>query len=318
MNVGRQPMGDTSRQHELKFLFGEFYLFSARFGALSAAQFSDGGCGTEAFVPSFRNLDREVEVVALNSVPVNGTYPRLALVGGALRYVVAQYPRYYVEVQGTFEDYLKHFSSKTRSTLRRKVRRFEELSKGAIYFREYRTSQELEGEFHPSAIQLARRTYQHRLLGAALPDSQDFIERMKELAARDQVRAYLLFHEGKAVAYLYCPAEGGALHYAYLGYDPGLAEWSCGTVLQYLALERIFAEGKFGVFDFTPGEGEQKKLFGTVMKRCADIHYFRLTLRNAALVGIHVMLGVASRQTVRFLDRIGLKRGIKRVLRRGW
>ena len=43
---------------------------------------------------------------------------------------------------------------------------------------------------------------------------------MVELARRDLVRGFILFHGDNPIAYLYTPAPDGFLVYEYLGYDP--------------------------------------------------------------------------------------------------
>ncbi|QJQ07721.1 GNAT family N-acetyltransferase [Undibacterium piscinae] len=49
---------------------------------------------------------------------------------------------------------------------------------------------------------------------------------------------------------MYCPIVDDALIYAYLGYDPDYLKLSVGTVLQWLALQDMFAETRFKIFDF--------------------------------------------------------------------
>jgi len=307
----------VEQPYRLRFLFGERRLGAASFRALVLkTHFFKIGRPLEQVIPSLASLGSNVDVVVMGSVPVQRAYPRLSRTAGWLLYVPSQFPRYYVDLTTTFEAYLGKFSSKTRSTLRRKVRKFQEFSGGTLDCREYRTPDEIE-EFHPQALELSRRTYQHRLLDAGLPESDSFLSSMRALASAGQVRAYLLFHEGKPAAYLYCPATDRVLAYAYLGYDAAYAEWSCGTVLQYLAFERLFAEQTFRIFDFTEGEGEHKKLFATGMTPCAHVLCFRPKPRNFVLVGCHAALALASRGTVKLLDRLGLKRRIKKILRRG-
>ncbi len=310
------PLCWAKGPYRLRFILGEFRLSSVTFRSFKLmTHFSRINVDPEQIILSIGNLEQDVDLVFLSSVPVRKTYPKLSKADTGFLYVTAQFPRYYVVLSGTFDDYLNQFSSKTRSTLRRKVRKFKEFSGGTIDWREYRTPGELQDEFYPRALELSRRTYQHRLLEAGLPDSRDFIDTMKALASEDRVRAYLLFHGGNPVAYLYCPSDDGVLEYAYLGYEPELSEWSCGTVLQFLAFERIFGERKFKLFDFTQGEGEHKRLFGTSMTRCADLMYFRLNLRNLAIVGGHYFLSTASNGIVTLLDSLRLKRRIKRLFR---
>lgn len=182
---------------------------------------------------------------------------------------VQHYRRHFIAMQGGFEDYLANFSGKTRSTLRRKRRRFEKADGGELDLRCYRSEGEI-AEFLSLATPLARKTYQARLLDAALPDDAESQREIRGATARDAVRAFLLFLQGEPVAYLYLPVEGTVLIYAYLGYDPAHADLSPGTVLQMGALEHLFAEQRFTHFDFTEGDGAHKALFGTDSLPCSS------------------------------------------------
>src|SRR5512139_3024605 len=105
---------------------------------------------------------------------------------------------------------------------------------------------------------------------------------MQALAEAGQVRAYLLFDNDRPVAYLYCPASKGVLLYQYLGYDPEYSSWSVGTILQWLALEQLFGERTYELFDFTEGQSDQKRQFSTHSVRCANVYFLRRTLVNSA------------------------------------
>jgi CelD/BcsL family acetyltransferase involved in cellulose biosynthesis len=307
----------AERPYHLRYMFGELRLGSKAFQALALkTHFLKVEHTPEQLIAGIGSVGRDVDVVVMGSIPVPSAYPKLSKVAGWLLYVPAHYPRYYVDLTTTFETYLSNFSAKTRSTLRRKVRKFQEFSGGTLDFREYNSATAFE-EFYPLALKLSQRTYQHRLLEAGLPASDSFLSSARALAAVDHVRAYLLFHDQKPVAYLYCPLADGVLTYAHLGYDADFAEWSCGTVLQYLAFERLFDDESCQIFDFTEGEGEHKKLFATGMKFCAQVLCFRPKLRNVVLVTSHAAVAAASSGTVRLLDHLGLKRRMKKLLRRG-
>jgi CelD/BcsL family acetyltransferase involved in cellulose biosynthesis len=253
--------------------------------------------------------------ILLRSHPIPEKLPRIGRARNRLRYVPSQYERRYIDLDGTFDEYLKRFSSKSRSTLRRKVRKFAKLCGGEPTWRTYRTPKEME-EFYRLAREVSRRTYQERLLDAGLPETDEFKEEMLQAADRDGARAYLLFHEERPVAYLHCPIHDGVVFYGYLGYDPEYAKWSPGTVLQHLALEKLFTEADLTMFDFTEGEGAHKSFFSTHSVLCADIYYLKRSLRNRCLVRLHTLLDAFSRALVRLLDRLGLKERIKRLIRR--
>jgi CelD/BcsL family acetyltransferase involved in cellulose biosynthesis len=96
------------------------------------------------------------------------------------------------------------------------------------------------------------------------------------------MRGWVLFLDGEPISYLYAPAEGTTLIYAFLGYDPDHAAWSPGAVLQFEAMRQLIEEGRFSLFDFTEGEGQHKLLFGTGTVECVDLLLLRPTFGNIA------------------------------------
>src|SRR5258706_16316460 len=97
-------------------------------------------------------------------------------------------------------------------------------------------------EFHREARGISQLSYQEKLFDAGLPTDEAFLANMRAQGEMGRARAYLLFLEGRAISYLYCWASAGRLQYGYLGFVPDFASLSPGTVLQYLALEALFAE----------------------------------------------------------------------------
>lgn len=225
-----------------------------------------------------------------------------------------EYRRHYIAMTGSFEDYLARFSGKTRSTLRRKTRKFAEADGGELDFSEYRTPAEIEA-FLAEALPLSERTYQARLLDAGLPHSDAARRHMLALAAEDRMRCYLLRMEGSAAAYLSLPVEGETLVYAHLGYDPALSKHSPGTVLQMAALERLFAENRFRYFDFTEGDGAHKSMFGTDSAECASFLALRATAANRMLLSARDGFDAAVAGAKSLAARTGAEALLRRALR---
>ena len=298
----------------LKFRLGEFVFFSARFSGFVRDSVLAMAARECVEPDELAVLLREVDVVYTPSYPVGAQLPRLSAYGDAFRYVPVQYDRFYIEIKGSFEDYLGKFSSKTRSTLKRKARKFAEHSGGQIKCCEFVKPEEML-EFHKLARQVAELTYQERLLGGALPAGEKFCEEMQELSRNDRVRAYVLFCETQPIAYLYCPMTDGVLVYDFLGYDPSYSDWSPGTVLQYVVLERLFREGRNLVFDFTEGAGPHKALFATNCIPCGDIYYFRRSIRSILIVCLHALVVTLSRSVTGAAKLIGVKSWLKKLIR---
>lgn len=252
----------------------------------------------------------------LRDVPVCAALPPLQRCGGYLRYATQQYDHCYIDMGGDFDTYRQKFSSKTRSTITRKVKKFAEHSGGTLRWTSHRTPQELTQFFAP-ALALSAKTYQERLLDAGLPGDEAFRRRALQMAADDGVRAFLLYDGDRPVSYLYCPVEDDVLVYAYLGYDPAYKQFSVGTVLQWVALEQLFGERRFRHFDFTEGQSDHKRLFATHQQACANLLFVRASLRCVLLVNGHRLCNAVSEGAGRVLDRWGLKSAIRRALRFG-
>jgi CelD/BcsL family acetyltransferase involved in cellulose biosynthesis len=228
-----------------------------------------------------------------------------------IRYAPCQYNRYYIDLSGGPAQYLNKFSSTSRKALKRTHRKFAEFSGGEIRWRRYSRGPELE-EFYSLARELSRKTYQERLLHEGLPDGDQFRRRMATLADQDLVRGYLLFHEERPIAYTYCQAQGDVLLSSFGGYDPEYRQWSPGTILDYLSIESLFAEGRFRLLDLGEGDYEYKRFFSTSSIKCADIYYFRHTFRNLSLLRLHAGWNNMLRLGGQSLERLGVKSRVKR------
>jgi CelD/BcsL family acetyltransferase involved in cellulose biosynthesis len=248
--------------------------------------------------------------------PVAENLPRFTMASDSIRYVRAEYDHCYIHIQGSFAEYLQKFSPKTRSTLSRKVKKYAQFSGGQTVWREYSRPGEMEEAYELARV-VSAKTYQERLLNAGLPTREEFRRNIEELSQNDAIRCWILFHQEKPVAYLWCPVVAGTLLYEHLGYDPEYSECSPGTVLQYLVLQKIFSERRFQFFDFGQGDGPHKRFFATSTIRSADIYHFRPRARHALLVGGHIGINALSRSIVGALDSVGLKSKIKSLFRSG-
>lgn len=304
------------REVPFKFQLSDWTLFQTsiplQFRSIGLAE---AGSPESIKIPGEDQLTPGSQGFALRRLPVDEALPRLGRSGPFLRYVPLQYQHCYIDLNTSFEEYQKKFSSKTRSTINRKIRKYAEHCGGALKWHSYRSLDEV-----PAFFQLARAvsklTYQEKLLDAGLPDTPEFMESARALAASGQLRAYVLFDGERPVSYLYCPVQDGVAIYAYLGYDPAYMHLSVGTVLQWLALEEMFNEGGLRYFDFTEGQSDHKRLFATHQRQCAHVFLVRSTLRNAAIVRGHALMDRFSVWAGQTLDRYGVKAKVRRLIRR--
>ena len=253
---------------------------------------------------------------SIRAMPLAPGQPVFRRLGDFVCYVPLQYQHCYIDLGQSFDDYRAKFSSKTRSTIARKVKRWAEHCGGAVDWKVFRSAAEMD-EFFALARAVSATTYQERLLDAGLPDGPEYLAEMKRLAVLDRARGFILFDDKRPVSYLYCPINDGVLIYAYLGYDPTYLKLSVGTVLQWLALERIFAERRFRFFDFTEGQSDHKRLFATHTVSCANLFFVRRRVGNLLLLYAHDRFSYFSGWLGAALDHWGLKTRIRRLLRFG-
>src|ERR1700761_7137991 len=112
----------TRSQIQLRYSIGDLCLFRAKFDAMVAHEpFNPAATPLTSIEDA--ELPAGVGVMVRNGSLVSGPVERVHITRHAIRYVRNQTINHYTELSGTFEDYLKGFSSKTRSTLQRKVKK---------------------------------------------------------------------------------------------------------------------------------------------------------------------------------------------------
>jgi GNAT acetyltransferase-like protein len=305
-----------SRQIGFRYQLSYLKLFEINFTALDDARPFDPDRPAVAELDApLPEVPAPYDVIAIRHQPLSAPIAVIKRVPTMLRYAPRQLLHFYTDLRRSHGDPFGAMSSKTRSTVLRKVRNYEKFCGGAISWRICRTPEDMR-DYQAQARQVAIKTYQERLFDAGLPDDDAFRNHTLELADRDLVRGFLLFHGDRPVAYLYTPAPDGFLVYQYLGYDPAYASHSPGTVLQYLALKALYEEGRFPLYYWGYGFSQTKQIFSTGQFLAADVYFFRPTVRNYVAVWLHYTTDRFSEIVGALLDRVGLKQKINRWLKR--
>jgi CelD/BcsL family acetyltransferase involved in cellulose biosynthesis len=298
-----------------KFQLSDLTLFSLPVQLqVRADSLVDNTTPPTSLTPPLDELMPGSEGFVVRGLPLQGDTRVLTRAGDFFCYVPSRYQHCYIDLRQSFDDYQKKFSSKTRSTINRKIRKYAQHSGGTIRWKSYKTPADMT-EFFALARIVSKASYQERLLNAGLPGSEEFIRGAEAMAGEDRVRAYLMFDGERPVSYLYCPVTDGVLSYSYVGYDPEYMDKSVGLVLQWLALQELFGEGRFRYFDFTEGHSDHKRLFSTHQRHCGDVVMLRRSVRNGAIIYGQMATDRLSRWLGDTLERLGVKTRIKRLLR---
>ena len=254
-----------------------------------------------------------VEVLYMPSHPIDGRLSKIELTPRTIRYVPSQYNRYYIDIDGDFSQYLKKFSSKTRTTMRKHLRRYVENCGTSQYFREYALPEEMD-EFYRLARNVSRVSFQEKL-GVGLPASDEFRLELLKLARRGLVRGYILFMFDRASAYQFCRVNGDCLTLELCGYDPEVRHLSPGSILTFLILERVFTGRAFRRMDLGTGDLPYKAFYSTGIRQCANIYYLHCTIRNAGIILAHSAVRGVWWCIARSLDLVGVRARLKKRIR---
>lgn len=305
----------TLRPVAFKFQLSDFTLFKISLPLqVRAEKLIDNTAPVEVLIAPGDELVDGSQGFVIRALPLAKPMATFSESGDYICYLQQQYEHCFIDFGIGFENYQRKFSSKTRSTINRKLRKYAEHCGGSIVWKTYRSPKEIS-EFFDLARDLSKTTYQQRLLASGLPDTEQYLESSLRLAASDQVRAFILFDAGRPVSYLFCPVETGVMSYSYVGYDPQYMHMSVGTVLQWLATEQLFAENRFRYFDFTEGQSDHKRLFATDQRLCGNLIMVKRSFRNVAVVHVHSLTDRFSRYLGVVMEKYGLKTRVKRLLR---
>ncbi len=256
------------------------------------------------------SLLREADVLVFPScvapLPKNWKFSR-----NGFRYVSA-WPRFLVDLRSSFEEYVSKFSSKSRATLRRKTKKLA--SAGDITFNEYRSPSEI-AQFFALANAVAVGAYQKNILRASIAQGGAFYEKMIGLAREDRTRGYVLHLQDEPIAFIYCWAIGDRLIHECSGYDPRFRDCSPGVLLQNFCFEKLFGNDRFSFFDFESGGGQHKEFFATTYVECADVYFFKLSIRNLIKVGFYAGMSQGMRVARKWVQTLGHEPEIRRIIR---
>lgn len=306
------PLASGARPLPLKFQVGARTLASIRRDLVRVPLSLDDALDGD--LPDLPPLEAGADGYLVTSLPLHHRHALTYAAGPVIAFTRQVYARRYADLTIGFDVYLERLSSNTRSAIKRKGKKVAAASGGALDVRRFSTPAELR-DFHEVARTLALATYQEKLMGAGLPDTPDFVQRMYAMAAEGNVRAWLLYVGGEPAAYLYCPVHDGTVIYEFVGHDPRFNDLSVGAALQVEALRDLAADPACRRFDFTEGDGQHKRQFATGNVECCDLLLLRATAANRlalmALAGFDGAMALAKGG----VERFGLHDLAKRVRR---
>ena len=217
-------------------------------------------------------------------------------------------------VGSNFEDYLGSLGSSSRRDVRRTRRDFIKGAKGQTRMTRYTQSSQAAELAHTLA-QVSRKTYQHHLLGLGLENTPQFANQLRIAAEGGWLRAYVLWIDDKPVAFQLGYQNTRTYYGHHVGYDPDISKLQPGIYLHTELMADLLADG-ISRFDFLSGDSLYKQRMSNAFRE--ERHYY-LIPRGWPGTGIAVALVCVNRFSEvlgRWLDKIGVKDRLKRLVRR--
>lgn len=214
----------------------------------------------------------------------------------------------------TADAYFQKFSSKTRSTQRRKIRKLGNDLPGELVMKRFDAPDGLS-EFLTKAIEVSKRSYQWHLLGKGLRNEDKFRREVTEAAKLGWLRAYLLNVGERSVAFMLGYQYNGIYHYKEVGFDQELRKYSPGTVLQVMVIDDLYAHDTPRTFEFGI-HGEQKAAFGNEVTEAESVFMVKRNIYPEFAAGTNKVWYRTSDLVIEGLDRLGVKRKVKQLVRR--
>ncbi len=172
-----------------------------------------------------------------------------------------------------------NFTSKTRNTLRRKVKQF---ANGRL---ECVTAVEQVADYLAHAHEISKHSWQTELLGLRVRNDDRELEMLTTLATQGALRSYVLWQGDVPVSFCFGTQHNGVFMYEEVAYDRRHAESSPGQVLVIQMLDDLLAHDSPREFDFGFGDAEYKRQFGNRVSQSGPLWLLKPGLKSACIVG---------------------------------
>jgi CelD/BcsL family acetyltransferase involved in cellulose biosynthesis len=217
-----------------------------------------------------------------------------------------------LELPGSVDEILAGLSPSARQSVKRYSRKLEKEYGDRISTRVFTEPDELD-EFFRDVEPVSAKTYQ-RALGVSFGDTPAYRERTRVNMEHGWFRGYVLYLDGRPVAFHHGELYGGRFRHGRPGYDPELAHLRIGTFLLLRLFDDLCRHPDARVVDYGVGDADYKRRFGTRSRREGNVVVYAPTARAVTVNVVRSSL----------VAGVGLaKRGLKRStlygrVKRGW
>ena len=259
------------------------------------------------------------DVIFFEEVPVDAFLWKYLQTSSAIRKSFRKYipsppfPHYTLRFNGTFDGYMKKFSSRHRHNLRRRISKFYEEAPAEVKWVKYTKPEEVN-VFLELAVAVSRKSYQWNLFQRGLYAAELLRRRLQFAAANGWFRSYILFCGMAPVSFVVGFQHHGQFDHYEVGYDPEWKKYAVGTVLQLLMIEDLFNNNTPEVLDFGL-DADYKEEFSNDSSLRQNVFLFKRGPYTRFVQTSHQACELTTKTVSGLLEILNLKSKLKKALR---
>jgi len=218
-------------------------------------------------------------------------------------------PHLLIRLEGTFEDYMKKFTAKTRKNRFREIRLLQE--RGNVRLMRVTKASEIDA-YLKAACEISQRTWQFDR-GWGLRDPEMVRSKLQFLAQRGWLRSYILKCGDAPCAFILGQQYGSRFYTEFAGADYRWRSHSVGSVILLLVLQDLFKENSPNLYDFG-NYAKWQEYFATESYPEASAWLFSRRAYPRLTSSIYRTCNVLSMRSGALLDRFQMKSRIRQLL----
>jgi CelD/BcsL family acetyltransferase involved in cellulose biosynthesis len=195
--------------------------------------------------------------------------------------------RHFIRLPGSVDAYLAGLGSRTRKSLKRRLRQFHDAGRVELLRIEHPGQVD---DFLEQAATISRNSWQLHVFGMRIRSGDRDRKVLDDLARRGLLRSYLLRLDGHPCAFSLGYQYEQVFYDSEVGYDRAYAGYSPGKVLFMLMLGDLTAHRRPEIYDFGEGDADYKDQLGGKSRSEAHVILVRRSLRNRSIVALHAAL----------------------------
>lgn len=219
-----------------------------------------------------------------------------------------------IGLSGTFDDYLRTLSKPSRKSLRRSIRRGQQVFGDQLSVRGLTRLDQLEAMLSDME-EVARKTYQ-RSLGVGFKHDRETRETKRLALQEGRLSSYVAYVGGAPVAFDNATRYGDTVYFDDGGYDAEYADHGFGTLLLARQIEAACQDPSIRKIDFGFGDSSYKATYCNERWDEQSIHIFAPTLKGMGLNFLRTTLSGTHHILSLVLKRIGVFERVRKLFRR--